>query len=137
MKMTVQWNGNFRFSATDLEGHEVEIDATQIDAKTQGITPMQLLLTAFGGCTGVDVVQILEKQRQQLTGLKITVSGDRKVEPPRYFETIHVEYMLTGKELDDLKVQRAIKLSEEKYCSVGAMLNSRAKITSSYVIMKE
>ena len=137
MRITVQWNRNFRFSANDQDGHEVEMDATQMDGKMRGITPMQLLLIALGGCTGIDVVQILEKQRQQITGLDIIVSGDRKADPPRYFEKIRIEYVLTGQELDDSKVQRAIRLSEEKYCSVGAMLNSRAKITSSYVIMKE
>ena len=137
LKVSVHWKNDFQFTAEDLEGHSVEINATQIDGKIRGITPMQLLLIALGGCTAIDVVQILQKQRQEFTALTIDVSGDRRAEEPRYFEKIHVKYALMGRDLDEVKIQRAIRLSKEKYCSVEAMLKSKADITSTYVILKE
>lgn len=95
---------------------------------------MQLLLAALGGCTGIDIVDIMRKQRQQIDDLEIVVSGERVKEPPRVYSKIHVEYRLKGKEIKEKAVQRAIQLSEDKYCSVGAMLKAKAKVTSSYII---
>ena len=132
--VTVEWSGNLKFTANNKHDVSTIMDATSVGDRRAGISPMELLLMALGGCTGIDVVTILQKQRQTLTGLTLKISGSRRAEPPKYYEKIHVEYILKGSNLDEKKVQRAIELSEEKYCSVSAMLKSKAKITSSHRI---
>jgi putative redox protein len=130
----VDWSGGLKFTATNENGVSTVMDATDLEGRAAGVTPMQLLLMALGGCTGIDVVTILKKQRQNLTMLTLNVTGQRRSDPPRYYEKIHVEYVLKGSNLDERKVQRAIQLSEEKYCSVSASLKDRSEITSSYKI---
>ncbi len=130
----VDWSGGLKFTATNENDVSTVMDATDLDGRPAGTTPMQLLLMALGGCTGIDVVTILKKQRQNLTNLTLNVTGQRRSDPPRYYEKIHVEYVLKGSNLDERKVQRAIQLSEEKYCSVSASLKDKTRITSSYRI---
>lgn len=130
----VEWSGDLKFKGTGTSGKSVITDATDVGGRPAGVTPMQLLLIALGGCTGIDIVTILKKQRQNLSKLTVNVTGDRRSEPPRYYEKIRVEYVLKGSSLDERKVRRAIQLSEEKYCSVRAMLINKAQITSSYRI---
>jgi putative redox protein len=111
------------------------LDSTKTDGgEGSGFTPLQLLLAALGSCTGIDIVDILRKQRQQIDAVEISVSGMRVKEPPRVYNEIHVEYRIKGKDVSEKAVQHAIQLSEEKYCSVGVMLRAKAKISSSYVI---
>jgi len=131
-KIRVEWLGELRFRGTNADGRSAIMDATDEKGHPAGVTPMQLLLMALGGCTGIDIVSILKKQRQNLTGFAVNITGHRRSEPPRYYEMIHVEYVLKGSGLDDKKVRRAIQLSEEKYCSVRAMLMDKAQVTSSY-----
>jgi len=131
----VKWIDGIRFVATDSMGHSIVIDASkQVGGEGSGFSPLQLLLAALGGCTGIDIVDIMRKQRQLLDDLDIVVSGERAEEPPRVYSTIHVEYRVKGKGIKEKAVQRAIRLSEDKYCSVGAMLKAKAKVTSSYTI---
>jgi putative redox protein len=99
-----------------------------------GFRPIELLLVALGGCTGIDVVSILKKQRQKVEGLEMMITGERVENPPRVYGKIHVEYVVRGKNISEKAVKRAIKLSEKKYCSVGAMLGAKAKLTTSYRI---
>ncbi len=131
-KVRVEWLGELRFKGTNSHGKSAIMDATDVEGRPAGVTPMQLLLMALGGCTGIDIVSILRKQRQNLTGFAVNITGHRRSEPPKYYERIHVEYVLRGSGLDDKKVRRAILLSEEKYCSVRAMLIDKAQVTSSY-----
>jgi putative redox protein len=131
----VKWVNGMRFEATDSAGHSIVMDASkQAGGEGSGFSPLQLLLAALRGCTGIDIVDILRKQRQQIDDVEIVVSGERVKDPPRVYSDIHVEYRLKGKDISEKAVQRAIQLSEEKYCSVGAMLHAKAKISSSYVI---
>jgi len=131
----VKWIDGMRFVATDSTGHSIVTDASkQVGGEGAGFSPLQLLLVALGGCTGIDIVTIMRKQRQQVDDLEIVVSGERVKEPPRVYNKIHVEYRVKGKGIKEKAVQRAIRLSEEKYCSVGAMLKAKAKVTSSYTI---
>jgi putative redox protein len=95
---------------------------------------MQLLLIALGGCTSMDIIHIMKKQRENVTGLDVSVSGERVEEPPRVYDNIHIEYRIRGKNLRETSVQRAIQLSEDKYCSARAMLHAQCKLTSSYII---
>lgn len=137
MKVSVKWHSDLRFTGRNEHGQLIEIDATEIEGEAKGVTPMQLLLVALGGCTGIDVASILRKQRQTLTGLTVDLSGERRKDPPRYFEKIHIEYVLRGQGLEESKVERAITLSQQKYCSVEAMLKHVAAITASYRILKK
>ncbi len=131
----VKWIDGLRFVATDNAGHSMVMDASkQSGGEGSGFSPMQLLLIALGGCTGMDVVHIMRKQRQQVNGLEVLVSGKRVEEPPRVYNNIRVEYRITGKAIKENSVRRAIQLSEDKYCSVGAMLRAKAKVTSNYII---
>jgi len=131
----VKWIDGMRFVATDSMGHSIVMDASkQVGGEGSGFSPLQLLLAALGGCTGIDIVEIMRKQRQQVDELEIVVSGERVKEPPRVYNNISVEYRIKGKDVKEKAVKRAIQLSEDKYCSVGAMLKAKAKVTSSYTI---
>jgi len=131
----VKWIDGMRFVATDSMGHSIVMDASkQVGGEGSGFSPLQLLLAALGGCTGIDIVDLMRKQRQKVDNLEIVISGERVEEPPRVYKDIHAEYRVKGKDIKEEAVQRAIRLSEDKYCSVGAMLKAKAKVTSSYII---
>jgi putative redox protein len=131
---TVKWTGLGQFVATDSTKHSLVI-STQDERNGTGLKPSELLLVALGGCTGVDVVSILKKGRQNLTGLEIELTGEQDPEPPWTFRKIHLEYKLTGRGLSREAVERAIRLSEEKYCSVRATISGIAEVTSSYTLV--
>ena len=95
-------------------------------------TPMEMVLMALGSCSAVDVVQILAKQRTPVESLRVELSAERREEHPRIFTRIHVEYVVRGEGIKEAALERAITLSEEKYCSVSAMLRGSVEITSSY-----
>lgn len=103
----------------------------------KGIKPSDLLVMALASCSGYDVVTILRRQRQQLTDLRITADAQQASEPPYQFTDIHLHYIVTGRDLDPAKVERAIKLSEEKYCSVAATIRGVTKITNSFEVGQE
>jgi len=107
---------------------------SKLAVKVRASAPLELLLATLGGCTGIDIVDIMRKQRENVEDLEIVVSGKRAKEPPRVYTRIHVTYRITGKDIKEKKVQRAIELSEDKYCSVRTMLRARADMTSNYVI---
>lgn len=131
----VKWIDGMRFVATDSEGHSIVVDASkQSGGESSGFSPLKLLLVGLGGCTGMDVMWIMQKQRQKIDGLEISVSGERVKEFPRIYDRIHVEYRIKGENIQEKAIQRAVQLSEDKYCSVGAMLKAKADITNSYGI---
>jgi len=107
--------------------------ASGLDEPGNGVTPMELLATALGGCTAMDVVSILVKMRQPLEAISVEVSGERAEEHPKRFTSLEVVYRFKG-DLDERKVERAISLSEERYCSVEATLRPSVPITSRFVI---
>lgn len=122
----VQWVGKERFIAQSPSGHLVAVDSNR--SSNGAPSPMALLLVALGACTATDVVSILAKQRQRLESLEVEVSGERAEEPPRMWTRLEIVYKLRGL-LDEHAVERAIRLSEEKYCSVAATLRKTAPIT--------
>jgi putative redox protein len=131
---SVKWIGEQKFSATGPSGHTIAVDS---DRKTNsGPGPMELVLMALGACTATDVVTVLQKKRQQLQSLDVICSGERATQPPTVWTKLEIVYRLRG-ELDDAAVKHAIELSEEKYCSVAAMLKKTAKITWRYEILRE
>jgi putative redox protein len=131
----IQHAGEDLFVGISPSGHAlvIETDATRACAPT----PMELLLLALGGCTGVDVVSILRKKRERVTGYRIEVRGERRTEHPRAYTRIEVRHVLRGHKLSERAVAQAIKLSDEKYCSVAATLRPAAEIVSSYEIIAE
>lgn len=119
-------------------GYRFEIDTAQEQGGTgRGARPMELLLAGMAGCTGMDIVSILEKSRQQMTGFEVIVGGERATEYPMVFTEIRVEYVIRGRDISEDAVKRAIELSETKYCSASIMMGKTAKITSSYRIEEE
>jgi putative redox protein len=123
----VQWVGKERFIAQSPSGHMVAMDSDRASNGAPG--PMELLLIALGACTATDIVSILAKKRQKLDSLEVEVSGERSEVPPRVWTKLEILYKLRGV-LEESAVQHAIHLSEEKYCSVAAMLRKTATITS-------
>ena len=122
MEVKLSYNGPW-FEATNSRGAMIKMGANS----EQVVSPMEALLMAAGGCSGIDIVGMLEKMRQPMTGLEITVSGERRQEHPRYFQSILIKYVLQGK-VDADKAKRAIELSLEKYCSVTNSLAPKVVI---------
>jgi len=126
------------FEATMVEsGYRMEMDTAPEHGGTgPGAKPIELILAALAGCTAFDVISILRKARQEVTGLEVVASGDRRQEDPKTFTGFHVEYVVRGRSVAEDTVKRAIDLSEEKYCSVSAILRASAPITTSYRIVE-
>lgn len=133
MKINVDWQGEMEFLSNLPSGHEVTLDASpESGGHNKGPRPMEMLLTGLGGCTGIDVVMILKKMKEEIKEFSMDIDGERAEEAPKRFTKIHITYKFKGKNLSEKKIERAIKLSEEKYCSASSSLN--AEITSSYEI---
>ena len=130
--IAVRWDGEMTFTGSDSEGHSVSLDAGE---PFQGFKPSQLLLVSLAGCTSADVVSILQKKRQDVTGMTVHVTGRQEQEPPWPFTEIDVMFEVHGRNLDEDAVERAIFLSESKYCSVSATIRGVAKIKTSYRIV--
>ena len=132
------WEGGLKFTSRDAYGHTVTVDAPAEDGDGfDGFKPGELMLTSLAACSGIDVVNILRKGRQAVTGVAIRVSGTQLPDPPWTWVEIELEYTVRGRGLKESAVQRAIHLSETRYCSVGATLSGRARITSTYRIVDE
>lgn len=132
----VRWITKGQFLAVDSGKHSVVL-STQDEENGIGMKPSELLLAAVGGCSAVDVVNILQKKRQQLTGLEIHVSGEQDPDPPWTFRKIHVRYIVRGRDLSEKAVADAIRLSEEKYCSVSTTLSQVVDFSTEYQIVQE
>ena len=131
-EVEAEWQGDGTFIGRNATGGSVQMGT--ID-DVPGVSPMQLVLVGLAGCTGVDIVDILEKKRQPLKAFKVKVRGKRAEEYPKVYKEIEITYLLWGVGIEPKAVEQAIKLSEEKYCSVGAMLRSVANIRSTYRIL--
>jgi putative redox protein len=134
---TIRWQHAEQFEAGTPSGHKLHLDSDR--QSNTGPGPMELLLVALGSCTATDVVLILGKKRQVLESLEVTVSGERAPSPPQVWTRLDVVFKIRGKgpeggALDEKAVADAVRLSEEKYCSVAAMLRKTAQITMRYQI---
>lgn len=134
----VRWNGSRQFVGWDEAGHGVVMDApARSKGEGTGARPVELVLYGLGACTGMDVVSILEKKRQDVRGLEIVVRGvQREDDHPHYYESIEVEYVVTGHGVKPEAVERAIELSESKYCSVKGMFGAHVSVTTSFRIVE-
>jgi putative redox protein len=136
-RITAKWNGKRRFVAWDEAGHGVVMDASA-DHKGDGsgIRPLEAVLYALAGCTGIDVASILEKQRQDVRDIEIVVTAEQRDTAPKRYERVHVEYAVSGPSLKESAVRRAVELSEEKYCSVRGMFDPDIEVTSEIRIIE-
>ncbi len=131
-RVEVRWAGEgLRFEGTSADG-TVQM-ASKLDGEGTGLRPMQALAVALGGCTGMDVVSILQKMRQPIEGLWIEVEGERAEGYPQRYTALSLTYHVRGA-VDEAKLRRAIDLSEEKFCSVRASLDAGIRMTSRYVL---
>jgi len=125
-----EWKGDMAFEA-DVNGHKVMMDApTEGGGHNSGPGPKKLMLVALSGCTGMDVVSILKKMRVKLEKCSIEVQGDVTETNPKQYSKMHVIYEFTGKNLPLDKLQKAVSMSEETYCGVGALYRKAIKVTS-------
>ena len=128
-KLHAKLKGNMGFEM-DLDGHKFITDASEeIGGNDLGPRPKQLLLAGLIGCTGIDVVSILKKMKVELDDLNIEVEADNTEEHPKVYETIHLTFRFKGKDLPKNKIERAVSLSQEKYCGVSAMLKKATPVT--------
>jgi len=134
-KATIHFAGNDFFIGVTPSGHAQAIETDS--ERASAATPMELVLLALGSCTGVDVISILKKKRQQVTGYSIEVAGERRAEFPRSYTQLNVKHIVRGYNVSEQAVARAIELSDTKYCSVAATLRTGAKIVTSYEIIEE
>lgn len=131
MKMQVEWKGKMAFEGKSESGNTLLLDASsQAGGEGKGQTPMEAVLTALGGCTGIDVVSILNKMRVELDTFNLEIDAERAEDHPKVFTKINIHYSLTGKDLDESKVRKAVNLTQDKYCSVSKSL--KADITYSF-----
>lgn len=139
MKATIKWVEDAMFLGESGSGHSVMMDGPpEIGGRNAGIRPMEMLLIGVGACSSVDVVSILKKARQNITGCEAKVEAQRVDAIPAVFEKIHMHFIVKGKELDDAKVKRAVELSAEKYCSASIMLQKGGvEVTHDYQIINE
>ena len=135
MKVSVKWIDGVSFVGESESGHAVVLDgAPENGGRNIGMRPMEMLLIGMGACTSFDVVTILKKARQPIVDCVAEISATRADEVPKVFTKIHVHFVVTGDHLNETQVERAVKLSAEKYCSASIMLSKSVEITHGYEI---
>ena len=138
MKATVRWVNNAMFLGESGSGHTVGMEGPEDSGgRNLGVRPMEMLLIGTGGCSSFDVVNILRKSRQQVTDCQVDMQATRADAVPAVFESIHMHFIVTGKELSEKQVERAVSLSAEKYCSASIMLaGAGVKMTHTFEIVE-
>lgn len=137
-KVKVTLVDGMKFIGVGDSGHAVVMDALpNVGGADTGPRPIELLPIAFGGCSGMDVISILRKKKQKVSGFEMNITGEQAEDYPQKYISLHIEYVITGRDISEEAVKRAIELSLGKYCSVGATLSGTAKITHSYKIIQE
>jgi len=137
MKARVKWVEQVTFMAHADSGHAVIMDGPPDGGcRNLGMRPMEMLLMGMGGCTAYDVIHILKKSRQPVTDCVVELSAERADSVPSVFTRIHVHFIVTGKALAENVVERAIKLTSEKYCSASIMLSQAVDITHDYELIE-
>ena len=138
MKARAKWVEGMAFMGEAGSGHAVIMDgAPEYGGRNIGTRPMEMLLIGLAGCTGFDVVQILKKGREAVTGCEVEVEAERASEDPKVFTKIHIAYRVSGRGLSQAKAERAVTLSKEKYCSASIMLGATAEMSTSLVVVDE
>lgn len=137
MECKVSWHEGMSFIAETGSGHLIAMDgAPEAGGRNLAPRPMEMVLAGTGGCTSFDVVMILKRGRQEVTGCEVDIKAERAETDPKVFTKIHMHFVVTGKALKPEAVERAIKLSAEKYCSASIMLSKTAEITHDWEIVE-
>jgi len=138
-KMVIEWKGNMRIEGRNEKGLAVNFDAPiKHGGEETALSPMETVLASLAACSSFHVLTILKKKRQKVTGYSVEAMAERREDPPpRVFTRIHLKYLVKGENISPQAVESAIKLSEEKYCSVGGMLKKAVDITSSFEIAEQ
>ena len=135
MKARIKWLDNMSFVGESGSGHSIVMDASpEVGGRDLGARPMEMLLLGLGGCSSIDVLMILQKARQDVTDCTVEIEALRADKEPKVFTKIHLHFVVEGRNLSDKRVERAIKLSAEKYCSASLMLEKSAEITHDYEV---
>ncbi len=137
MEVRVKWVDGMMFVGESESGHAVVLDGPpEIGGKNMGIRPMEMLLLGMGGCSSIDVMQILQKGRQNIADCVAEITAERAETIPKVFTKIHVHFIITGTDLKEAVVARAIKLSAEKYCSASIMLEKSVAMSHDFEIVE-
>jgi putative redox protein len=132
----VRWAGGMQFIGKAGTNHLVPMDTgPEFGGDSSATKPIELLLIGLGGCTGMDVVSLLRKMRVDFTAIEMNIAADKSEEHPGVYTRIDVEYVITGSAVDEEKVKRALELSQEKYCSVSAMLRKSCPVNYSWRVV--
>jgi len=135
MKTRVKWLDNMSFVGESGSGHSVVMDGPpEFGGRDLGIRPMEMLLLGLGGCASFDVVSMLKKSKQDLVDCEVDITAERAESEPKVFTKIHLHFVISGNDLSEKRVARAIELSAEKYCSASIMLGKTAVVTHDYKI---
>jgi len=138
MKFNVDWQGGLKFTATSRFGYDVVMDGSKkVGGSEEGLQPLEMMLFSLIGCTGMDVISITNKMKQDVKGFSVSVEAEQKEDHPRFITRAHVTYTFSGNDLQRDKLERAVQLSEEKYCVVGTTLSGITKITHTVKIEGE
>ncbi|MGB9715337.1 MAG: OsmC family protein [Thermodesulfovibrionales bacterium] len=134
----VTYTNGLQFIGEASSGHAIVMDGDpSVGGRNSGLRPMELLLVGLGGCTGMDVISLMRKKQQDVTGLEINIDGQKSENYPKKFTDINIEFIVKGKNISEDALKRSIELSMTKYCSVKASLEGSAKINYSYKIIQE
>jgi putative redox protein len=137
MDAKVTWHGNLTFEGTANSGFKVPLGSEpEVGGNNDGFKPMELLLTGLAGCTAMDVISILKKKKQEVTDFEVRAHADRSSEHPHIFTYVLLEYIVTGRHVDPVAVDRAIELSETKYCPAEAMLKKAVTIEHKVTLLE-
>ncbi len=138
MKVEVKWVDGLRFIADGTSGHSIVMDGDhEVGGSDTAPRPTELVLMGLGGCTGMDVISILKKKKQNVTGFELNIVGKRAENHPKKFTEITIEYIVKGRNISEEAVKRSVELSMNKYCSVKATLEGVANISYTYKIIEE
>lgn len=138
MKARIKWVDGMTFIGESASGHAVVMDASpEVGGRNLGPRPMEMLLLGTGGCSSIDVMMILKKSRQAVTDCYVEMSAERAETDPKVFTKIHMHFVVKGKDIKPEAVEKAVKLSAEKYCSASIMLGATAEMTHDFEVVPE
>ncbi|MBL7003183.1 MAG: OsmC family protein [Gammaproteobacteria bacterium] len=137
MKTRVKWLDNMSFVGESGSGHSIVMDGPpEAGGRNLGVRPMEMLLLGVGGCSAFDVVMILQKARQDIVDCEVEIEAERAETEPKVFTKIHLHFIVKGKNIKESRVEKAVSLSADKYCSASIMLGKTAKITHDYELIE-
>lgn len=137
MSIKVKYTDGLQFVGESDSGHAIVMDGTpDVGGADTGMRPMELLLVSLGGCSGMDVISILKKKKENVNGLELNIKGEKAENYPKKYTSVNIEFIVKGRGVSEEAVKRAVELSMDKYCSVKATIEPTANVTWSYRILE-